>query len=296
MRKTLLLLVAVGFVVAQFAAAGDCWAGAYASAGWMKTRAEAHTRAGWTNNNWDQSCDQAQSGSGSTSDAYCHSLSSTPKYSEAWAHAVAKPRWRVSVSGKGAGWVWSYKDLSGGNAFDTTDAFMDADTTIDSFTVTVTGEMTTANEVYAKDSSSGDYDTLFVAVYPDTLVGEQDILKNGTGALRAGKVIFGSMSLDTTQYYLYCPEGIVAPGGNAFKVSNFTISHVAGGHKATYNITFKGTAAPGGKQALGLTVCTGGFGTDTPTLTEWGLIILAVLAVGGVIWTIVRRKRILLAA
>jgi len=33
-----------------------------------------------------------------------------------------------------------------------------------------------------------------------------------------------------------------------------------------------------------------------PTLTEWGLIILAVLAVGAVIWTVVRRRRVLVPA
>ena len=33
-----------------------------------------------------------------------------------------------------------------------------------------------------------------------------------------------------------------------------------------------------------------------PTLTEWGLIILAVLAVGWVIWTVVRRRRVVVAA
>jgi hypothetical protein len=33
-----------------------------------------------------------------------------------------------------------------------------------------------------------------------------------------------------------------------------------------------------------------------PTLTEWGLIILAVLAIGAVIWTVVRRRRVLVPA
>jgi hypothetical protein len=51
-----------------------------------------------------------------------------------------------------------------------------------------------------------------------------------------------------------------------------------------------------GDTLLGTYIYKTEFNKDIPTLTEWGLIILALLAVAAVVWTVFRRKRVMVPA
>ncbi|MEW5701626.1 MAG: hypothetical protein AB1792_05295 [Candidatus Zixiibacteriota bacterium] len=291
MKKVLLVLLVGGFILGTLAAT-DGWASSRASAGWRSTSVRVHTQAN------EQNCTASESNTGATSERTCYSHDDSPHHSEAYAHARARTRWRTHVCGWGNGWWWSYKgallDSTQGANSDSTETELEWDPPppANTFRVRVRGEMTSVNAP-PPDPKKKNWamDTLYVAVYEDSTSAALQ-----TNALRAGMVVFWTVSGDANPHL----DFPTIPGGNVFTPSNFSDTvAIPGGWKVTYDFTFTGPDATPADSSLWLAAVTNGRGEvndAVPTLTEWGLIILMVLLTAGVVWTFVRRRRVLVPA
>lgn len=247
--------------------AEPCWAKAKARASARRVSCEAKTRAG------NERCRERRSvrAAPATVNCLCVSIDGMTSRAAAFATATNGP-FRRTQTGT-AGWGDYRADKTTASVSDDT-----LDVTLKTvgtdWQVDMISEMSSTAGV---DSFAGEQ--IFIAIYPDSATEEGDILLDGTGALYVWKAVFvdGNLTLPSTAVT------------NQFSAGDFTVVGNLATLNQSYTVPLMG--AVDSLVVMGTYLGMGG-GEVVPSVTSWGLVIVAVLLLGTACVFILRRRHV----